>query len=127
MAAASTKRFAVTTDDLASQYRAVRQASVALIEPLSDADANVQSMPDASPAKWHLAHTTWFFETMVLVPHRRAYRVFDERYDYLFNSYYEAVGARQPPAEHLAGGVVVEMLPADDEIDENRRKRQQDE
>ncbi|HET8882337.1 MAG TPA: ergothioneine biosynthesis protein EgtB [Solimonas sp.] len=96
MAAASTKRFAVTTDDLASQYRAVRQASVALIEPLSDADATVQSMPDASPAKWHLAHTTWFFETMVLVPHRRAYRVFDERYDYLFNSYYEAVGARQP-------------------------------
>src|SRR5262245_36658963 len=53
-------------------------------------------MPDASPAKWHLAHTTWFFETFVLGPQEKSYRVFDPAYDYLFNSYYEAVGPRHP-------------------------------
>jgi hypothetical protein len=53
-------------------------------------------MPDASPAKWHLAHTTWFFEAMVLSPHLKGYRPFDERFTFLFNSYYETLGARQP-------------------------------
>jgi ergothioneine biosynthesis protein EgtB len=53
-------------------------------------------MPDASPAKWHLAHTTWFFEAMVLMPHLRGYEPFDERFHFLFNSYYETLGARQP-------------------------------
>ena len=79
-------------------YRQVRESSRRLCETLSDADATVQSMPDASPAKWHLAHTTWFFETMILVPHLAGYRVFDERYNFLFNSYYETIGARQPRA-----------------------------
>jgi ergothioneine biosynthesis protein EgtB len=64
--------------------------------PLSAEDQTVQSMPDASPTKWHLAHTTWFFETFVLRPHARDYRVFDPAYEYLFNSYYEAVGPRHP-------------------------------
>ena len=81
---------------LESRYRAVRAATVALALPLSDADATVQSMPDASPAKWHMAHTTWFFESMVLRADSSNYRTFDERFNYLFNSYYESVGARQP-------------------------------
>lgn len=82
--------------ELTLLYRGVRQTTSALAAPLSDADATVQSMPDASPAKWHLAHTTWFFETMVLTPYAPGYRVFDQQFNYLFNSYYETVGARQP-------------------------------
>ena len=79
-------------------YRAVRRASEELIAPLSEADATVQSMPDASPAKWHLAHVTWFFESFVLVPHLSGYRIFDDHFGFLFNSYYETVGARHSRA-----------------------------
>ena len=73
-----------------------RTRTLALVEGLSDADATVQSMDDASPAKWHLAHTTWFFEEFVLGQYSRGYRPVDSRYRFLFNSYYEAVGARHP-------------------------------
>jgi ergothioneine biosynthesis protein EgtB len=65
-----------------------------LAEPLSPEDCQVQPMPDASPVKWHLAHTTWFFETFLLVPHRPGYQVFHPSFSYLFNSYYNAVGRR---------------------------------
>jgi ergothioneine biosynthesis protein EgtB len=74
----------------------VRKLTEQLAAPLSAEDQTVQSMPDASPTKWHLAHTTWFFETFVLGPHAPDYRPFDPVYDYLFNSYYEAVGPRHP-------------------------------
>jgi ergothioneine biosynthesis protein EgtB len=79
---------------LEARFRAVRQLSAALVTPLSDADASVQSMDDASPAKWHLAHTTWFFETFVLRDFVRDYRLHDDRFPFLFNSYYEAEGQR---------------------------------
>jgi ergothioneine biosynthesis protein EgtB len=78
------------------RFLAVRAASEQLAAPLSVEDQTVQSMPDASPTKWHLAHTTWFFETFILRPHAPSYRVFDPAYEYLFNSYYEAVGPRHP-------------------------------
>jgi len=81
---------------LADRYRKVRSFTMALAAPLSDEDCTVQSMPDASPTKWHLAHTTWFFETFVLAKVLSDYRPFDPAYRYLFNSYYDAVGDRHP-------------------------------
>ncbi|MBB3010587.1 ergothioneine biosynthesis protein EgtB [Cupriavidus alkaliphilus] len=81
---------------LLSQYRHIRAATETLVADLSDADATVQSMDDASPAKWHLAHTTWFFEEFVLAARIPDYEPVDPAYRYLFNSYYEAVGARHP-------------------------------
>jgi ergothioneine biosynthesis protein EgtB len=86
-----------------ARYRAVRDLTEALAAPLSAEDQTVQSMPDASPAKWHRAHTTWFFDEFVLTPHHAGHRAFDPAYRFLFNSYYEAVGPRHPRA---ARGVV---------------------
>ena len=91
-----------TGNDLARRYSAVRAASERLTASLSPEDQQVQSMPDASPTKWHLGHVTWFFETFLLVPHLSGYEVFDPDFGYLFNSYYEAVGERHPrPARGL--------------------------
>jgi ergothioneine biosynthesis protein EgtB len=82
------------TGSLAERFEEVRALTCSLIAPLSGEDCVVQSMPDASPAKWHLAHTTWFFEQFLLRPHLPGYRAFDERFGFLFNSYYESVGPR---------------------------------
>src|SRR6266581_4498706 len=75
-------------------FRAVRAETERRAAPLSAEDQVVQSMPDASPTKWHRAHTAWFFEQFLLLPHLVGYRVFDDRFAYLFNSYYVAAGPR---------------------------------
>ncbi|WP_435201739.1 ergothioneine biosynthesis protein EgtB [Qipengyuania sp. 902] len=85
----------VRTDaPLATRFAAVRALTEALAAPLCEADATLQSMEDASPAKWHLAHVTWFWETFLLRDHLDGYRLYDERWPFVFNSYYEAEGER---------------------------------
>ncbi len=81
---------------LSRRYDAVRGLSRHLCEPLAAEDMVVQSMPDTSPTKWHLAHTTWFFETFVLEPFEPSFTPYDDVFGYLFNSYYNAVGERHP-------------------------------
>jgi ergothioneine biosynthesis protein EgtB len=81
---------------LQGRFSEVRSHSLALAAPLSAEDQCVQSMPDASPTKWHLAHTTWFFEAVVLAAHAPGYQPFDRRFFHLFNSYYESLGTRHP-------------------------------
>ena len=78
---------------LVSRYMAVRETSEALVRPLEPEDTVVQSMPDVSPTKWHLAHVTWFFEAFVLAHFDTGYRRVNEHYDFLFNSYYYTVGS----------------------------------
>jgi ergothioneine biosynthesis protein EgtB len=78
---------------LRERYREIRDTSLQVTEPFSAEDHMLQSMPDASPAKWHLAHTTWFFETFILSPHVSGYKPFDPRFKQLFNSYYKQLGS----------------------------------
>jgi len=95
---------------LVERYRAVRGWTHALCEPLVTEDYVVRSMPDASPVKWHIAHTSWFFETFVLGPHDPGYRPLDVRYAYLFNSYYVQAGERHCRAQR---GLVTRPTVAD--------------
>jgi dimethylhistidine N-methyltransferase len=83
-------------EKLLDQYLRLRRHTKTLVAPLNHEDMAAQSMPDASPVKWHLAHTTWFFETFLLSASLPGYRQFDPSFGYLFNSYYEALGPRQP-------------------------------
>lgn len=89
-------RAPVEADDMGARFRAIRARTNALAAPLSPEDCQIQSMPDASPTKWHLAHTSWFFETFILKPLLPGYNEFDPAYAVLFNSYYVGVGARHP-------------------------------
>ena len=100
------------TDPLFDLFRVTRAESLARAASLSDAEATIQSMPDASPAKWHLAHTTWFLETFVLRDFVDGYKPFDPRYAFLFNSYYDAEGERhaRPQRGMLARPTLDEIL-----------------
>lgn len=89
-------RTAPVPHDLAWRYQTVRGQTLSLAEPLSEADCQVQSMPDASPTKWHLAHTTWFFETFILERFEPAFQPFEPAFRVLFNSYYQTVGDQHP-------------------------------
>jgi len=93
-----TVRTGSDVDTLAERFRSVRRFSEVLASPLSTEDCALQSMTDASPTKWHLAHTTWFFETFVL-SEQPSYQVYDESYSYLFNSYYNTVGKQFPRSQ----------------------------
>lgn len=86
----------VNRASLAARYHATRNRTERLCSPLEPDDYQLQSMSDCSPPKWHLAHTSWFFETFLLVPHLPGYRLHQPQFTYLFNSYYEAVGDRWP-------------------------------
>lgn len=87
---------ATPADELAEQYATVRKETERLCRPLAVDDYGVQPMPDASPPKWHLAHTTWFFETFLLKPFDGGYTPFDDAFEFLFNSYYNGVGEQYP-------------------------------
>ena len=101
---------------LAARLAATRALTLDLAAPLSDADATIQPHPDASPSKWHLAHTTWFLETFVLRDHVPGYRLHDERWPYLFNSYYNGEGERHARCRR---GMI--SRPSLDEVREWRR------
>ncbi|MBI4420238.1 MAG: ergothioneine biosynthesis protein EgtB [Gemmatimonadetes bacterium] len=108
-----------TVPSLVEQYRSVRAATEWLCDPLATEDYVVQSMPDASPTKWHLAHTTWFFETFVLKPTLRDYRPFHPQFEYLFNSYYNAVGPQffRPDRGRLTRPTVAEVRRYREQVD----------
>ncbi|MCB2106411.1 MAG: ergothioneine biosynthesis protein EgtB [Rhodobacteraceae bacterium] len=114
-------KLAVSGDRAAfiDRIKRVRAATVSLTDGLIPEDMTIQSMPDVSPTKWHLAHTTWFFETFVLIPHGGA-RPFHPHYGYLFNSYYEAAGARHPRPERglIARPSVADVVAYRDSVDD---------
>jgi ergothioneine biosynthesis protein EgtB len=106
--------------DLLARFRAVRKLSAKLCEPLEVEDFVIQSMPDASPTRWHLAHTTWFFEALLLMPHKRGYKPLNEKYLYLFNSYYNTLGDQFPRPRRgvLSRPTVREVLAYRQHVDE---------
>jgi len=115
----------VRSEQIARQFNVIRAFSAELCEPLEIEDYVVQTMTDASPTKWHLAHTTWFFETFVLKPFHPDYVPFDEAFEYMFNSYYNAVGEQFPRPRR---GLVTRPTVADvyayrDHVDAGMRER----
>jgi ergothioneine biosynthesis protein EgtB len=107
--------------ELASRYQAVRTFTTSLCEGLQPEDMVVQSMSDVSPTKWHLAHTSWFFETFLLTPHAPSYCVFDPVYAFLFNSYYVQAGERHCRAQrgYISRPTVGEVLRYRQHVDEH--------
>jgi ergothioneine biosynthesis protein EgtB len=105
-------------------YDAVRALTERLCEPLVAEDYVIQPMPDASPTKWHLAHTTWFFEQFLLAPHLRGYKVFHPRFAYLFNSYYVTIGERhcRPKRGLLSRPTVAEVYEYRRHVDRHMRE-----
>jgi ergothioneine biosynthesis protein EgtB len=110
-----------TCDLLISSFEDVRSLTEQICAPLAIEDYGVQSMPDASPAKWHLAHTSWFFETFVLAAARRDYQLFHPQFGYLFNSYYNSVGAFWPRGQRglLSRPTVAEVFAYRRHVDES--------
>jgi ergothioneine biosynthesis protein EgtB len=113
-----------TAEALAGRYSHVRRVSLEICEPLETEDYVVQSMPDASPAKWHLAHTSWFFEQFLLKPLLTGYRAFDPDFEYLFNSYYQTVGRMhdRPQRGLLTRPTVKEVVRYREHVDEHMQK-----
>jgi len=101
---------------MGTRYREVRGATQTLAAPLSAEDQMVQSSTETSPTKWHLAHTTWFFETFLLLPHARGYRAFNEHFTYLFNSYYKQLDGH--PLRTIRGAF---SRPSQSEVEDYRR------
>lgn len=101
-----------TTATAATRYRRVREQTLQLTAELAVEDQVVQSMPDASPTKWHLAHTSWFFEQFLLKPQLPGYRPFDPQFDFLFNSYYQTLGPmhQRPQRGLLTRPTVAQVL-----------------
>lgn len=112
---------AAQSESATDRYSRIRAASRAICEPLALEDYVAQSMPDASPVKWHLAHTSWFFEQFLLKPYLRDYRAFHPSFDYLFNSYYQAVGPmhQRPQRGLLTRPTVAEVLQFREHVDEH--------
>src|SRR5258707_8798655 len=118
-------QYGIRADEtLLDQYLRLRQHPQALVARLNHEDMAVQSMPDASPIKWHLAHTTWFFETFLLTSHQANYQPFHPQFGYLFNSYYNAVGSRWPRAERglMVRPTVAEVFRYRAHVDEHMEK-----
>jgi len=107
--------------DLLRRYQAVRACTDELTAPLAPEDCVIQSMPDASPTRWHMAHVTWFFEALVLVEHAPRYRRLNEQFNYLFNSYYNSIGQQFPRADRglLSRPTVAEVRAYRAHVDEH--------
>jgi ergothioneine biosynthesis protein EgtB len=117
-------RKAIDPRELTAGYERVRARSVELASPLSPEDCCAQSMPDASPVKWHLAHTTWFFETFVLEQYEKDFEPFHPAFRMLFNSYYNAVGDRHPRPQRgmLTRPSLVEVRAYREDVDDRVRR-----
>ena len=111
----------LSSSSVPAAYDGVRRQTEGLATPLTEEDCSAQSMPDASPVKWHLAHTTWFFETFVLEPHLPGYRALNPAFRTLFNSYYNGVGPQFARAQR--GMLTRPTLDGGDRLPEARRCR----